>query len=622
MSKRKGKQQPYMVILLLAASTCAVYWRILTHDFISVYDDRSYILTNTIVQRGLSLDNIIWAFKSTDVYNWHPLTWITHMMDCHLYGPNAGGHHATSLILHVASVIVLFIALRRMTGSTYRSAFVAALFGVHPAHVESVAWIAERKDVLSGFFWMLTMWTYAFYAERPSVKRYLLVVAALACGLMSKPMLVSLPLILLLLDFWPLKRLQPSDPKAKRKRDSGKTASELVIEKVPFLLMSLGSSIATFVAQRSGGAVQSVSDFTPGVRVANALVSYVAYIQKTVWPDRLPVLYPHPGTSLPTWEVIGASAFLVLVTAAVIRFRDRYPCLPVGWLWYVITLIPVIGLIQVGKQAMANRYTYLPIVGLFIMAAWGVPELLRRSAEPEDDRKKEPGPPPPLPHARVLAVVACLIVAGMAVVASFQVTHWKNSITLFEYTVKVTKNNPFAQGNLGWAYLEVQRGKDAIAPFKEAVRLRPEMNEIHYGIGSAYLSLGEADNAIDEFRTALKNDPEFAPARQGLALAIRKKAERMAGGVSPEVYRQSVRHYNNAIEADQSGDADLAMREYKEAIRLRPNFAEAHLNLAVVYYKRGEFALAWQEVHKTQEYGYSPDPGFVQALSQRMPEPE
>ena len=657
------KYQLYLIALLLAVITSAVYIRMLTFDFISVYDDRSYILKNPIVQRGLTSENFDWAFRSTAVYNWHPLTWISHMLDCSLYGLKAGGHHATSLLLHIASTVFLFLALTRMTRSPWKSAFVAALFGVHPAHVESVAWIAERKDVLSGFFWMLTMYAYAFYVERPSTNRYLLVAGAFALGLMSKPMLVTLPCILLLLDYWPLGRFVPGEAKSKKKQREMWIGWKLLREKALLLLMTVGSSIATFVAQQQGGAVQSLDDYTPGIRIANALVSYIAYIEKTIWPTKLAVLYPHPGRSLPIWEVLGAAALLIAVTALVIRVRRRWPYLPVGWLWYLGTLVPVIGLIQVGKQAMANRYTYIPIIGLFIMAAWGIPEAVRRVTTRGREREGARGRTgrsrtPTLPHshtAAILAALACLVVAVMAVAAWFQVGHWRNSITLFYFTVKVTEKNPHAQGNLGWAYIEKRRFGDAIGPFSEALRLLPSMYELYYGRGACYLETGQLDKAIQDFNECLRASPGFEPASIGLSRAMQRQWESRRTTVGPEAFRKSVDHYNQGVEADNRGDSTLAFREYQEAVRLRPDFADAHCNMgiilkdrgrldeslkeyreavrynpgltqvynniAVVYYMKRDYAHAWAELHKAQKLGYVPDSSFIQALSQKMPEP-
>ncbi|MCX6375590.1 MAG: hypothetical protein NTU88_06080, partial [Armatimonadetes bacterium] len=373
------KHQLLLAALLLTVMTLAVYWQALNHDFITVYDDGSYVLKNEHVQRGLSIENVAWAFTTTDVYNWHPLTWISHMLDCQLFGLKPRGHHATSLILHLADSLLLLLVLTRMTKSVWKSFFVAALFAIHPTHVESVVWIAERKDVLSAFFWMLTMGAYVLYAERPGIGRYLLIMSAFALGLMSKPMLVTLPLILLLMDYWPLGRFRFGEPSPKKKKGKQPwSGRKLIWEKVPLLALTLGSSIATFAAQKHGGAMTSLDEFPLGVRIANAFVSYIGYIGKTFWPSKLAVLYLHPGASLPIWEVIGSALLLALIFVAVFRFGRGHPYLQVGWLWYFVTLIPVIGFIQVGRQAMANRYTYVPLIGLFIMIAWGIPDLWRR----------------------------------------------------------------------------------------------------------------------------------------------------------------------------------------------------------------------------------------------------
>jgi len=644
------KNQVLLAAVLLTVMTLAVYWQVMNHDFIVVYDDASYVLKNEHVQRGLSIENVGWAFTTTDVYNWHPLTWMSHMLDCQLFRLDPRGHHATSLILHLAASLLLLLVLARMTKSVWKSFFVAALFAIHPAHVESVAWIAERKDVLSTFFWMLTMGAYALYTERPSIGRYLLVMSAFALGLMSKPMLVTLPLILLLMDYWPLGRLRFGEPPPKKKKRGKQTWSgwKLVWEKVPLLALTLGSSIGTFAAQRHGGAMTSLNEFPLGVRIANSFVSYIGYIGKTFWPSKLAVLYLHPGTGLPIWEVIGSALLLALIFVAVFRFGRGHPYLTVGWLWYFVTLIPVIGFIQVGRQAMANRYTYVPLIGLFIIVAWGIPEIIRRG-DTGTRRRGDTG-------TWGLAVAAAIILAALMAATYIQVGHWRDSISLFGYTVNVTKGNFYAHGNLGWAYILKGRNADAAEQFTKAIRANPGLFDMHYGLGNAYYNMKENDKAAEEYSEALRLKPEFEPAREGLASALGRSRESESSSISTERSQAAMQSFNQGVLAGQRGDTASAIREYKKAIRLKPDFAEARCNLGVIYknqgnldaaiaeyrkaiqakpsltqaynnlavicYTKGDYAQAWKELHLAVKYGFTPNPDFVQALAEKMPEPK
>ncbi len=656
--------------LLLAVLTFATYYRMLGNQFITMYDDGGYVLRNQHVQQGLTAENIRWAFASTDQYNWHPLTWISHMADCQFFKMDPAGHHTTSLLLHIASTLILFLALHRMTRSLWRSAFVAALFALHPLHVESVAWVAERKDVLSTFFWMLTMLAYAHYAERPSVSRYAWMFLAFALGLLSKPMLVTLPLVLLLLDYWPLHRLQ-------------RGIRHLVLEKVPLFMLTVGSSLATFYAQQHGGAVKGLTEFPIGVRAANAIVAYIGYIWKMLWPAKLSVIYPHPGTSLPVWYVLGSLVLLLGLTALALWVGRRHKYLIVGWLWYLGTLVPVIGLIQVGKQAMANRYTYVPLTGLFIIIAWGIPELLKKSgvriqesedserptskiqrSTPKAKRRKEErerggkGDSSPINHQpstinHSLSAAAVLILVVLSVCTWLQVGHWHDSLALFDYAVKSTTDNPTAMGNLGWAYSEKEDWKAAGDCFRKALKLRPNLYDLHYGLGLSYRMTGQYDKAIAEYTRALELQPDSQVVRLELDRAMR--GEGGSDDTSHPKYALSMQHYNLAVTAAQQGDTATAIREYKAAISARPDFAvahcnlgvqlkdqgdiqgaireyraatkckpslpEAHNNLAVIFFMQGQYAEAWKEIHLAERYGFSPNPGFLDALSQKMPDP-
>jgi hypothetical protein len=372
---RSGIRCEVLVCLLLVFATLAVYWRVSTYEFVG-YDDDGYVTENPRVKRGVTLDNIGWALQATQKSNWHPLTWLSHMLDVQFFGMNAGAHHMTSVFFHILNSLLLFAVFRKMTGRVWRSGFVAAMFAIHPLHVESVVWISERKDVLSTFFGMLTLWSYARYAVFPEIKRYLPVVAFFALGLMAKPMLVTLPFVLLLLDYWPLKRIQfntlSKDSTTPARQYS---VSFLIREKTPLFVLSLTSCFITFFTQKKSGAIGTFEIHPFSVRVANAFISYLEYIQKMIWPDNLSVLYPYPGT-ISELQLIAALILFFSISFLAIRYLKQFPWLGVGWFWYLGTLVPVIGLVQVGVQALADRYTYLPLTGLFIIFAWGVPQLL------------------------------------------------------------------------------------------------------------------------------------------------------------------------------------------------------------------------------------------------------
>ena len=412
-----------LVCLFLVIATLAVYWQVQNHNFVN-YDDNLYIYNNRHVQSGLTIENIIWAFTDGTLISnyWHPLTWISHILDFQLYGMNAGGHHLTSLLFHIANTLLLFLVINKMTGHLWRSAFIAALFALHPLHVESVAWISERKDVLSTFFGLLTMLVYAYYAERPGLSRYFLVLLFFVMGLMSKPMLVTLPFVLLLMDYWPLGRLQlgqainPSSIKIKKT-----SASLLIGEKIPLFVLSAIASIAAYFTQSIGGTVTSMNLDLINIRIPNALVSYVSYIGKMIWPNRLGVFYPHPGI-LPIWQVIGAGTLLVSLSVLFFRWGRKFPYLPVGWFWYIGTCVPIIGIVQIGSFAMADRYTYVPLIGLFIIIAYGIPELVAQWR-----------------YRKIwFATLTTAFFMILMTTTWKQVGYWENSITLFEHTQKTT----------------------------------------------------------------------------------------------------------------------------------------------------------------------------------------
>src|SRR5262245_61167751 len=412
---RGRRSKPWVTDLLvclgLVAVTLAVFGQTLTHDFVN-FDDHVYVYENPLVIRGLSTEGVIEAFTHTHARNWHPLTTLSHMLDCQLYGLNAGGHHLTNIILHTISVLLLLLVLKQMTGALWQSAFVAALFAIHPLHVESVAWIAERKDVLSAVFLMLTLAAYARYVRAPSARRYLLVALLFGFGLMSKSMLVTLPFVLLLLDYWPLDRFGAHKSEVRRRLPT------LIKEKIPFLALSTFSCMATLFAQRQG---PSAIDQLPFLwRLENAFVTYVTYVWQMLWPARLAVFYPHPNDRLPLLQVTGAVALLVGTSLVVISLRRTLPYLVTGWFWYLGMLVPVIGVVQVGEQAHADRYTYLPQVGLYIMIAWTVGDLLVESTR----RRRA-----------LVGVIAAMAVVSLSARAFGQTSYWKNSETLWNHAL-------------------------------------------------------------------------------------------------------------------------------------------------------------------------------------------
>jgi protein O-mannosyl-transferase len=450
----------------LVLLTLAVYLPVLTHGFIR-FDDPVYVTRNPWVQAGLTWDGIAWAFTANVASNWHPLTLLSHMLDCELFGMDPLGHHLTSLLLHTASVVLLFEALRLMTGALWRSAAVAALFAIHPTHVESVAWIAERKDVLSGFFWMLTLLAWAFYVRQPSRKRYAVVALSLAAGLLSKPMVVTLPFVLLLLDVWPLGR------------------KIRVKEKLPLFALAAASCVVTVIAQ--SGAIGMASQFPLRLRLANAVLSYVAYLGKTLVPSRLAVFYPMP-TEFPAWKVVGAALLLVLLTVLALR-AARY--VTVGWLWFLGTLVPVIGIVQVGGQAMADRYTYLPTIGLFLIAVWGLPRI-----------------PVWIP-----------ILLALAIGTRLQLRHWQDSESLFRHAAAVTEGNFIAHLNLAQIHAERGERGPALEHFRKTLEIRPGMWQAQASLGNTLRRWGRPDKALPHLRNAVRLRPNDPRLRRALAEA-------------------------------------------------------------------------------------------------------
>ncbi|MGP8245121.1 MAG: tetratricopeptide repeat protein [Bryobacteraceae bacterium] len=589
----------FLICMALLIATFAVYAQVRHFDFVNL-DDSAYTSGAPHVRHGITTEGLEWALTSGDAANWFPLTWISHMLDCQLFGLDSGWHHLTSVLIHGFAALLLFAFLRRATGARWRSALVALLFAVHPLHVESVAWVAERKDVLSAFFWFLTMWAYVRYAEHPGLGRYALVLLAFCCGLMAKPMVITLPFVLLLLDVWPLGRLSF----AAIAQGDGKPRAAIFWEKAPLLAFSLAASIITYLAQQRAGAVKALSAFPFSLRVENALVSYVVYIMQMFRPVRLAVFYPYPR-HLPAWQATLAGVVLTGVSVMVVWFHRGRPYLATGWFWYLGTLIPVIGLVQAGAQAHADRYTYIPMVGLAIMAAWGAAEVARH--------------PRVKPFAVALVTLACLACAGLA---WFQVQYWRNSGTLFRHALEVTTENAVAHTNLGIYLMTVPGGReDAIGhleaalridpdsvpahtelgnalagipgrlpasfrQFQAALRLAPDWPAAHNAMGSALLKAGLLPEATREFAAALRLDPDFADAHYNLAVALSQVPGRSAEAISE--YQAALRIEPDNAEAQLNlgnvlaglpGRLPEAIECYQAALRIRPDYAEAHYNL-------------------------------------------
>ncbi|HLG17627.1 MAG TPA: tetratricopeptide repeat protein [Blastocatellia bacterium] len=513
-----------IVGIALVAATFVTYEKTRNHGFVS-YDDATYVTGNARVQSGLSLENVAWAFSATEASNWHPLTWISHMLDCQLHGLNAPGHLLTNILLHAASAVLLFLCLHAMTGALWRSGIVAALFALHPLNVESVAWVAERKNVLSMLLMLATLLAYIRYARKPEWKRYLLVPPLFALGLMAKPMLVTLPFALLLLDYWPLGRLKTSDDvqaaeKSPRSRKGGAprdsrrsfpafSISRLAIEKAPLLALSAASSAITVIAQSRSGAVGSAEAFPAPARLANAAVAYVAYLRKSAWPSDLAVFYPHPLAGIPVWQVVLCVMLLAGFTLFAVFAAKRARYVIVGWLWYLGTLVPVIGLVQVGLQSMADRYAYVPLIGIFIAVVWGIAAAAR-------SRKVS---------ATVTAVGAAAVLLALSLVTRAQLDYWTNSAALFERALSVTEQNYIAHNNLGEELARQGRPGEAADHFAKAIEIKPDFPFAHVNLGMALVTQGNLDAAIERFDAALEIDPSLfeAHSRRGAALASRGK---------------------------------------------------------------------------------------------------
>lgn len=582
----------WLVPALLALVTIALYWPATHHNFV-LFDDDAYVTSNVRVQAGLTLENIKWAFFNPVCSNWHPLTMMSHMLDCEIFGLQPWGHHLISILLHGINTALVFLLLRSMTGALWRSVLVAALFGWHPLHVESVAWVAERKDVLSTCFGLLALLFYIRYARaRTENERrqetgilsppfsvftsgsYWLVFFFYLLGLLSKPMLVTWPFVMLLLDYWPLGRIA-----------NYKSLLALLAEKIPFFALAVMASVATFMAQNQEGAVVAAEDLPLGARCGNALISYWRYLAKLFWPADLAVFYPHPGYWPLGWVLL-AGVLIVGISVLFFVKRQRYPFLLMGWLWYCGTLVPVIGLVQVGEQAMADRYSYIPSLGVFILTIWGLYEMAKRWD----------GHVYALAAAFSAAVVLCLLTQA-------QIGYWQDSETLFRHALEVTENNHNAHANLGIALANKGQFDEAIFQHQESIRLKPQEARYYGNLGVSFANKGQLDEAISQYREAIHLRPDFAGAYNNLGSALDAKGQT---DEAIHAYQQAIRlkpdfagvYYNLGNSFAGKGQTDEAIRQYRKAIHYEPNYAQAYNNLGIALTDKGQLDEAISQIRK------------------------
>ena len=554
----------------LAVLTLALYWPVRTFDFVT-YDDLEFVVENPAIATGLSWQNIRWSWANGYWATGGPLTWLSHMVDVQLFGLDAGGHHMTNVLLHVANTVLLFVVMVRLTNQPGASAMVAALFAVHPLHVESVAWISQRKDVLSTLFWLLTMWAYVRYARRPSGLGYAAVTVLFAMGLLSKPMVATLPFTLLLLDFWPLRRMEP--PVAMEQPVF--RPAVLLLEKLAWIVMSATSLFFTLLSQQHGGSVPGVEQLSLASRLSNAVVSYVAYVVRSAWPVNLTPYYPYDA-SLPVPLVLACAVVVIAISVAAIRAVRALPALSVGWAWYLGTLVPVIGIVQVGTHASADRFTYVPSIGLFIGIVWTAASWLGRWRVPRT----------------AVAIVALAIVAALGVAARAQIEIWRNGLTLWQHAVRVSPDDARAHLNLGVTLSRARRFADAIAASRDAIRLSPSLPQAHNNLGLALAQVGQQSEAVAAFQEALRLDPDYAAPHANIADLL------AAQGVTAEAFA----HYERAIQLDsraglarmnyaitlaQTGRVDEAIGHARAAVDLDPTRADWRFVMAMLLKEAG-----------------------------------
>ena len=599
--------QRLLICILLAAVTFAVYLPVRNHEFVH-YDDDVYVTNNTEVKSGLSWQGIQWAFTTGYASNWHPLTWLSLMLDCQLFGVKPGPMHLVNVFFHVANTLLLFIVLSRMTKGLWQSVFVAGLFALHPLHVESVAWVAERKDVLSTLFWLLTMLAYARYAERSSASRYIVVLVLFATGLLAKPMLVTLPFVLLLLDYWPLLRFATKGEPLERigrpgfaeglrrgkQRAGGEyqkvSAIRLIVEKIPLLAMSAFLSVMTFVAQKQGGVVPTLEKMPLDYRIANMFLSYIRYIGKMLWPSGLAVCYPHPRAVFSDAPVVMCAMLFIVLTVLSIYIGRRRRYVAVGWLWYVGTLVPVIGLVQSGAQAMANRYMYIPMLGLLIIIGWAIKDFIVKR-----------------PRIRIAAtVMGVTVLLSLLILTRMQVKHWQNTLTLFDYTLKVTKDNPVAENSYGVVLFNEGRNEEAEQHLRSAIRMAPTFVTAIDNLAKLYLKEGRYNEALANFYEIIKHDEGTAEIYYNAATALSIQKE----------YDEAIKYFEKSLELGPNdpdthkrmgitllaaGKYERAIFHLKESLRIRSSQAEVYINLGSAYSYLDQYGPAMQNWKKALE---------------------
>lgn len=543
-----NRYRTFLVCAFLTALNLVVYWQVQYYDFID-FDDNIYILENLHVQSGLTSRGIVWSFTTTCTTNWHPLTWLSLMLDFDLYRLNPGGYHWTNLLIHIANALLLFVFLNRTTKEIWKSTFVAIFFSIHPLNIESVAWIAERKNVLSTFFWFLTMLVYVFYREVPSLKRYMLVVLTFALGLMTKPFLVTLPFILFLLDYWPLQRISLEFSKkpagGHRWRDYG-----LIVEKLPLIILAGLSCFITVYAAQDGGAIKSLEKYPLDIRLLNAMISYTMYLKKLIWPYNLAIFYPYEEV-ISLFKVAAACSLISIITIFVLFTYRRWRYLFVGWFWYLGTMVPVIGLIQVGFQSMADRYTYVPLIGIFIMITWGISDLFSKF-----NVKKT-----------LVTITAMMVVAFFVIVSRQQLQNWKNSMMVFQHALRVTKNNYQAHFGIGNALFSKGNIQGAISHYQEALRFNPDHPDVRNNYGNILMGLGKYEKALEQYQRSLRIKPKQAKVYNNMGVLLAKQ-----------------------------GGLDIAIEYFQKALTIDPEYVSAKGNLKIALEEKQ--SLLKQRVHK------------------------
>ncbi|HQH17796.1 MAG TPA: tetratricopeptide repeat protein, partial [Smithella sp.] len=565
------KKYNYHIIIFLIVTSVIAFSPVAANEFIN-FDDNGYITENVRVQQGITLQNVQWALTTTYFSYWHPLTWLSHMLDWHLFGANASGHHLMSLFLHIGSVIFLFLFLYKTTNHIWPAAFAAALFSLHPLRVESVAWASERKDVLNLFFTVLCFYAYAFYADEKKVSRYVLCMLFFVLAVMSKPMAVTLPFVLLLLDYWPLNRW--GNPYHENTKNGFSSVIKLIGEKIPFFCLSLAASAGAIWAQSKEGTVASLDNVPFIIRTSNAIVAYVSYLGKLLWPVNLAVFYPYEYV-LPPWKILFSAAVILVITLIVMYYIRKKPFLFVGWYIYLGTLVPVIGLVQVGSQAMADRYTYVPSLGITFVLAWGIPSII------ENQKLRK----------RFLAPVAVIFLSLLMLLTWQQCHYWKNSVTVFIHAISVTKNNALAHNQLGLAFYEQGRDREALYHFDKTILLQPAQDSAYNNRGAIYLKYGRTEQALQDFNKTLAVNPHYVKAYNNRAnLYIQERQYRLAMEDLNEAIRLQpdyvLAYFNRGLLSAGLGDYQKAIHDFDSVTMLNANHVYAYHNRASLYFNK------------------------------------